>query len=76
MMYGRGFYGAGSCGVFGPLMMIGFVLLIAILVFFLLKANKSKAIDSNAGSILKEKFAKGEITEEEYLSKKNLLERR
>jgi len=25
---------------------------------------------------LKEKFAKGEITEEEYLNKKNILERR
>jgi len=86
MMFGRGFYGSGTCGFFGPMMMIGVVILIAILVYFLLKSNKSKSSDSksidtkyddaNALAILKEKFAKGDITEEEYLNKKNILERR
>jgi len=86
MMYGRGFYGAGTCGFFGPMMMIGFVILIAALVYFLLKSNKSKSSDSksidtkvddsNALAILKEKFANGEITEEVYLNKKNVIERR
>lgn len=81
MMFGRGFYGAGSCGFFGPMMMIGVVILIFIIVYLLLKSNKSKSSesridDSNALAILKEKFAKGDITEEEYLNKKNILERR
>lgn len=85
-MYGRGYFGTESCGIFGPLMMIGVVILIAVLVYFLLKSNKSKSgdpksietrfDDSNALAILKEKFAKGEITEEEYQNKKNILERR
>jgi len=66
--------------------MIGFVILIAALVYFLLKSNKSKSSDSksidtkvddsNALAILKEKFANGEITEEVYLNKKNVIERR
>ncbi len=89
MMFGRGFYGAGSCGFFGPMMMIGVVILVVVIVFLLLKSNKSsdtksnlskatesRIDDSNALAILKEKFAKGEITEEEYLNKKNILERR
>ena len=81
MRFGRGFYGAGSCGFFGPMMMIGVVILIFIIVYLLLKSNKSKSSesridDSNALAILKEKFAKGDITEEEYLNKKNILERR
>ena len=89
MMYGRGYYGAETCDFLGPVMMIGVVILVVVIVFLLLKSNKSndtksnqlksnesRIDDSNALAILKEKFAKGEITEEEYLNKKNILERR
>ena len=90
-MYERGFYGAESYDFLGPVMMIGVVLLIAVIVFILLKSNNSRTNDtisnqsksnasriddSNALAILKEKYAKGDITEEEYLNKKNILERR
>ena len=80
MMYGSRFFGPGGCfggGFYGGwhFMMVGFVvlILIAIAVIVLIKKKHSGSIDSGSLNILKENFAKGLISEEEYLSRKNVL---
>lgn len=86
--YGRGF-GHGHFWAGGMIcMLIVFVLLIALVIFLVLKnknirnnifnngSNKYQ-IDTNSNNraleILNEKFAQGDITEEEYLHKKELI---
>jgi len=68
MMYGYGF-GAGLMGF----MMLAWILLIVAVVYFVYKKFGSGKSDSEALDLLKLKFVKGEITEEEYLNKKNIL---
>jgi putative membrane protein len=73
MMYrGSGMFGFG--GIVG-------ILIIAIAIYFVMKYpnqnNNSPNIfkkKESALDILKEKYAKGEIDEEEYIKKKNMLE--
>lgn len=86
-MYGFGNFLGGSClggsyGYYGgPMMMLLGLILIGVLVYVVYKAsNKNKFSytgQSEAGSealdVLKMKFVNGEITEEEYLRKRNLL---
>ncbi len=83
MMYGNGFFGPGGCfgnGFYGGwhFMMIGFVVLvlITIAVIVLIKKKHSVNTDTTSINILKENFAKGSISEEEYLSRKNVLTRK
>lgn len=61
----------GGFGAIGGMMM-GFCLLVLILViiYVYIKHNNT---NSDAMELLKMKFVKGEITEEEYLSKKSTL---
>jgi putative membrane protein len=59
-------------------MMIGTIVLVAVLtVIFVViykKKKKNKEVsDSKAEEILKMRFVNGEITEEEYIQKKNIL---
>ncbi|MCR3955867.1 MAG: SHOCT domain-containing protein [Gudongella sp.] len=81
MMFNRGFYrfGLGNCcGSFGGwdlLIGIGLLLGVIALVLWLRSRNSSGKEDSYL-EVLKDRFVKGEITEEEYLSKKNTLERK
>ncbi|MBF4692626.1 SHOCT domain-containing protein [Fusibacter ferrireducens] len=78
MMFNRGFIGHSGCfgfGYFGMwqwLIVIGVILVIA---YFISKGKGHRKSDA-AIMILKEKFAKGEITEEEYTRRKELLERK
>ena len=65
---------------FGGLMMIFpivfWILLVVLIVkLFQEKKNNPKEIGNKALNILKERFARGEIDEEEYLRKKELLEK-
>ena len=58
-------------GLGGGIMM-GFVLLVLILVAIYVYKNHNNT-NGESLELLKMKFVKGEITEEEYISKKNIL---
>ena len=87
MMYYRGIGGLNRClegglgymGGGGFLMMIGMITLIAIIAAFiimLVRRNRADSItgkNSEAISLLNERFARGEITEEEYSRMKKIL---
>jgi len=90
MMHGWGWYGTGPFGFFGYgifSFIIGFVFMILffVLIYFLFKnLIKTHPRESNSKSneneyeilkILNEKLAKGEISEEEYLRKKELIKK-
>ncbi|GAB6108180.1 SHOCT domain-containing protein [Fusibacter bizertensis] len=82
MMFGRGFYGGNAMGYgfdhFGTYglwhfgMMAVFLVGIIVLVLWLMKRNK-KSVGDQALAILRERYAKGEINEEEYNSKRIVL---
>lgn len=80
MMHGYGgFGGFGFMGIFS--MVIWLVILIVIIYFLFMfirdfgsKNSITKTGKSHALNILKERYAKGEITKEEYLSMKKDLE--
>ena len=83
MMNGSNFFGAGGCfgnGFYGGwhFMMAGVVLLVIIAIALIVwtKKKHSGTTDSNSLNMLKENFAKGLISEEEYLSRKNVLTRK
>jgi len=87
MMFGNGFGGGGfrevgNCLGFAGGYMHGGFFILAILLFvtlallgtlFLVKRSQSNRVDSAVLETLKMKLVSGEITEEEYISKKNLL---
>jgi putative membrane protein len=82
MMYrfNQGLYGNGACPGFGNFhygwsIIIGIGLLVTIaLLFYIFVHNKKKKASSEAIEILKMQFIKGEISEEEYLRRKSLLD--
>lgn len=79
MFYGCGGLGYGGIGG-GPFMMIIPIILIGIAAYMILKPfNHPRYSDtrdnSEALNILMERYALGEISEEEYLNKKKLLRR-
>lgn len=84
MMYGGFGYGNGYEFMRGGMMFMMFIglILIAAVVYFVVKGNSGHAhnqnyaynnVGSNALDILNEKFAKGEISEEEYSTKKRMI---
>ena len=85
MMFGNGFNGGGFQGIgncfaggymHGGFFMLAFLLFatLALLVtLFLVKKSQSNRADSAVLETLKMKLVSGEITEEEYISKKNVL---
>ncbi|MDH8677503.1 SHOCT domain-containing protein [Fusibacter bizertensis] len=82
MMFGRGFYSGhgmeygfdhmGAYGIWHYGMMAALIIGAIILVFWLVKRNKKPNEDA-ALSILRERYAKGEINEEEFTNKLNIL---
>lgn len=81
-MMGYSGYGYGMMGYgWGLLMMIGVIALtilgIVALVRYLQQPSRPnyQSVGNNALNILNERFAKGEITEEEYKSKKAEIKR-
>ncbi|VDN49287.1 conserved protein of unknown function [Petrocella atlantisensis] len=80
-MMGYGWYGNGLCGnwlglggygIWSVLIVIGLIaLLAAIIIGASSKRNNSEALES-----LKSLYVKGDITEEEYLKRKNIIERK
>jgi uncharacterized membrane protein len=85
MMFGNGFNGGGFQGVgncfaggymHGGFFVLAFLLFAALALLgtlFLVKSLKSNRADSIVMETLKMKLVSGEITEEEYISKKNVL---
>lgn len=86
MMYGRGFerfgdgfngcfgYNSGFFGGFG--MMIGMTALLVIgilLIVFFIKKSRHQQSNNAALETLKMRYIQGEITEEEFLAKKKII---
>ncbi|GGL53972.1 SHOCT domain-containing protein [Sporolactobacillus putidus] len=82
MMYFRGYNGLGGCfgygnGFWGPGMMIGAgvfllaaVIIVAVILFRMASPKKK---DEGSLELLRLRYAKGEISEEEYLKMKKVL---
>jgi len=81
-MYCNGFLRSGYGTGGGMFLMMGFGFLIFLafifLAFKLMKVNSHSSFSSNnlALDILNERYAKGEINEEEYTKKKTILSRK
>ncbi|MGE5627208.1 MAG: hypothetical protein ACM3X7_03720 [Solirubrobacterales bacterium] len=83
MMHGRGYNGINSCfGSYGFMhnglemgLMFLMVLVIGVVIILLLKKYKKNYIYNGAVEALKIRFVKGEITEEEYIKMKKLIEK-
>jgi putative membrane protein len=87
MMFGNGFNGGGFQGIgnclgcaggymHGGLFILAFLLFATLALLgtlFLVKHFKSNRADNIVMETLKMKLVSGEITEEEYISKKNVL---
>jgi len=71
MRYGYGYGMMNGFGIWGGIIM-GFCLLILILVV-LYYHKQNNNTNTDALELLKMKFVKGEITEEEYLNKRSIL---
>ena len=86
---GEGYYGGQGPGGWGPMMHYGFgyggmfmwiipLIVIGLLVYFIVQAQKTKGLmptqNESHLDILKKRYAKGEITKEEYESMKKDLE--
>jgi len=71
-MFGRGF---GCLGYYSPLGVILAVMIIIVVAVIIYKMFKKNNGDDDALELLKLKFVKGEISEEEYLAKKNILKK-
>ena len=80
-MFCNGFGFGGSYGGFNFFMMIPMLIILLLVGYFIYKAINNKNLNfavgtssSRAIDILNERFAKGEISEEEYTAKKNQLQ--
>lgn len=82
MMFRNGVDGVGRClfggymtswGPWGMIFGLGMVILLVSLVFMLLQNKRSGNSDADLLNLLKERYVSGEISEEEYLAKKNTL---
>ena len=82
MMHGGyfGLRGLGNCfggfGYFSPILMIGFWIVLALVVFWMFRRQKIKGSNQDALEILKTRYVNGEINEEEYNRKKETLMRK
>ena len=82
-MFCNGFGAGGPYGGPNFFMMIPMILILLMIVYFMHKAINSKNINSvavdtsvsKAMAILNERFAKGEINQEEYIEKKEQLQK-
>lgn len=79
--YNNGYFGNGYCGGYGVFhnglgFLIGIVILVTIaLLFYHFVHNNKKRASSDAAEILKMKYVQGEISEEEYMRRKSVIEK-
>lgn len=82
MMYGRGYFGTynhlgyGNYGLWGMIITIGVILIGILLVLYFTRTRSKSHIYDAVLEALKMKFVKGEITEDEYMQKKSVIERK
>ena len=88
MMYGRGYTGRGfgenaKCFGYGfmnngwsMLFAIVVLLIIALLIYFIVHNRNKKVSKNSVFEALKMKYVQGEISEEEYLKRKDVLGRK
>lgn len=83
MMFGNGYNGIGNClgfgnglmyGGWGMIIMAGFIVLAIIGFIFLAKKTNHRQSNNAALEALKIRLAKGEISDDEYLIRKNILD--
>jgi putative membrane protein len=79
-MYNRSFSGFGGCygydlfySGWNLLILLGFVLVLITVIALFLSYRKRGGSDETTMELLKMKFVKGEITEDEFLKKKAFL---
>jgi putative membrane protein len=77
---GSGYFHHGTLGMmhsgFGICIGIGLIILFAIIVYLVVRKKKNKSgKNTEAIEILKIKYVQGEITEEEYLKRKDFLDK-
>jgi len=80
-MHGNSWYRQVECGFIGNsgfggwhyLMMLGIIIIVVAMILFIRRKNNSNG--NQALDILKELYVKGDISEEEYLKRKNVIER-
>ena len=72
--FGDGGYAFMHHGL-GMLIVIGVLIVIAILIFFLSRKNKKNTRNNTVIETLKMKYVQDEITEEEYLKRKAVLDK-
>lgn len=69
------YYEWSNCGIFGILIAFLLIALIVIALFKILKSDTgSKKMENEALEILNQRYAKGEISEDEYLQKKKNIQ--
>lgn len=70
-------YGYNMMGSWLGMMIIPliFIVILVVVVFKLGQSNNAKDIKDNSLNILNERFARGEINEDEYKRKKDLLKK-
>ncbi len=80
MMYGRGYAGDYGCFGYGffnsPWHMFIGIIIIAIIgavIYLLVNKNKKRASNDSAFELLNIKYAKGELSAEEYSQRKKIL---
>jgi putative membrane protein len=66
MDYGNMMDGGGGWWIWGPLMMIVAIAVIALVVWFVRNPRAEDRQSSSAREILRERYARGEIDSEEY----------
>lgn len=80
MMYGRGY--AGDYGCFGYgffnsgwdlFIGIGIIAIIGAVIYLLVNRNKKRVANDNVFELLNMKYAKGELSVEEYTQRKKVL---
>ena len=79
MMHGRGFFDGGwfGMGAFGSgwawLIGIGVLLIVIAATYLIVSRTRTRSNSFDALEVLKNKYALGEITEEEYIKRKNII---
>lgn len=84
MMYGyfnNGYYGSASCFRFfnngwGILITLGVIVTISLLFYLFVHNNKRMTSYDAASENLKMKYVQGDITEEEFLRRKDIINRK
>lgn len=79
--FSNGYYGSASCFRFmnngwGILTTLGVIITISLIFYFVVYNSKKKTSYDAASENLKMKYVQGDITEEEYLRRKDIINKK